>query len=235
MEKSGLSRDAAPVYEFRSMASAKNSAPSEKPDQNNCGCGAFQPLFKSNDPDGRRGDAQEQTAQIDQVRCRGMQSGLEAGREEACRVARSGLAPSLKAFTHALNDLSTSSLRMKEQVSAKVIELALSINERITSESACLGESVLNDLKALLEEALSRINRVTLHINPSDARGIEALLAAEGLQWPNLPQIDIENDALVTPGEVRVSNQTDLSRFSLDKSVLSVLSELLAKNNPTAA
>lgn len=232
MEKSGLSCDAAPVYEFRSMASDNNSAQSEKLDRNACGCGAFQPLFKDNGPDGQHGDAQEQAAQIDQARCRGMQSGLEAGREEACRVARNGLSPSLKAFTHTLNDLSTSSQRMKELVSAKVIELALSISEKITGESACLSAPALNDLKWLLGESLSKINRINLHINPADARGIEALLAADGLQWPDLPHINIESDALVTPGEVRVSNQFDLSRSSIDKGVLSALNELLAKNNP---
>ncbi len=234
MEKPGPSHDVAPVYEFRSMASVKNSPPAEKSIQNKDVCGTFQPLFNADGTSGKNGDAQEQAARIDQARCRGIQSGLEAGREEACRVARSGLSPSLKAFTHTLNDLSTSSQHMKQQVSAKVIELALSISERVTGESAHLTLPAMNDLKALLEEALSNINRITLHINPEDARGIEALLAADGMQWPSLPQIDIQSDALVTPGEVRLLDQTGLSRESLDKRVLSAMTELLAKSNPAA-
>lgn len=232
MGKQGPLHDAAPAHEFRCMASVKDAAPAKKTNQNAVSCGAFQPLFKADGTAGKNGDDQEQAARIDQARCRGAQSGLEAGREEACRAARSGLSPSLKAFTHTLNDLSTSSHRMKEQVSAKVIELALSISERVTGESARLTLPAMNDLKALLEEALSNINRITLHINPEDARGIEALMAADGIQWPSLAQIDIQSDALVTPGEVRVSDQTGLSRESLDKRVLSALTELLAKNNP---
>jgi flagellar biosynthesis/type III secretory pathway protein FliH len=232
MGKPGPTHDAAPAYEFRCMASVKDLAPAKKTNQSAGSCGAFQPLFSANGTDGKNGDAQEQAARIEQARCRGAQNGLEAGREEACRLARSGLSPSLKALIHALNDLSTSNQRMKEQVSAKVLELALSISERVTGENARLTLPAMSDLKALLEEALYNINRITLHINPEDARNIEALLAADGMQWPSLAQIDIQSDALMTPGEVRVSDQTGLSRESLDKRVLSGLAELLAKNNP---
>jgi flagellar biosynthesis/type III secretory pathway protein FliH len=235
MGKPGPSHDAAPAYAFRSMTSIDNSTPLAKAYPSASDCAAFQPLFKADGTDGQQGDAQEQAARIDQARGRGMQNGLAAGREEACRVARSGVSPSLKAFAHTLNELSTASQRMKSQVSEKVIELALSISERVTGESARLTAPAINDLKALLEEALSKINHITLHINPADARGIEALLAADGLPWPSLPQIDIQSDALMTPGEIRISDQAGLSRESLDKRVLSALTELLAKNKLPSA
>jgi flagellar biosynthesis/type III secretory pathway protein FliH len=235
MGKSLPAHDAAPAFAFRSMTSIESSPPLNKAYPSASDCAAFKPLFKADGTDGQQGDAQEQAARIDQARCRGMRNGLEAGREEACRVARSGLSPSLKAFAHTLNDLSTASQRMKVQVSAKVIELALSISERVTGESARLTAPAIDDLKALLEEALSRINHITLHINPADAQGIEALLAADGLPWPSLPQIAIQSDALMTPGEIRISDPTGLSRESLDKLVLSALTELLAKNKRPSA
>ncbi|MBI5063907.1 MAG: hypothetical protein HZB87_10720 [Desulfatitalea sp.] len=215
------------------MASVKNPTPADKLNERACDCGAFQPLFKSNGADGQHGDLQEQEAQIAQARGRGMQNGLESGRKEACRVARSGLSPSLKAFLHTLNDLSLANQRMKEQVSAKVVELALSISERVMGANTRLAAPAMNDLKRHLGDALSQRNGIALHINPADIQAIEALLAAEGMEWPSHPRIDIESDALVPPGELRVADQS-VPRASLDSSVLSVLAQLLSKNSHPA-
>lgn len=214
------------------MASLKNPGSADKLDESACDCGAFQPLFKSNSLDGQRGDSQEQAVQIEQARDRGMQNGLESGRKEAVRVARSGLSPSLKAFLHTLNDLSLSNQRMKAQVSAKIVELALSISERVMGETTRLPTPAMSDLKAHLGESLSHLNAIALHMNPEDIQAIGALLAAEGLEWPSHPQITIESDALVPPGELRVADQA-VPRTLLDSTVLSALAQLLSpKNSP---
>jgi flagellar biosynthesis/type III secretory pathway protein FliH len=234
MGKLEPSHHAASPYEFRCMASVEGKAPDLSSGEQGCACGSFQPLFRGNGTaDGRQGNHQEQIAQIEQARCRGMQNGLEAGRKEACRMARGGLSPSLKGLFHTLNDLSLSSQQMKEQVSTKVIELALSISERVMGESARWTADSMRDLKAHLADALSQLNRVTLHLNPSDAQAIEALLADEGIQWPALEQINIERDALVPPGEARVAERT-IPRASIDGGVLSALAALLSKKEPAA-
>jgi flagellar biosynthesis/type III secretory pathway protein FliH len=233
MRKLEPSYNTASGFEFRSMASVQKIAPEAMPNER-CGDTAFQPLFGTDSTDGRKGGGQEQAIQIEQASCRGMQSGLESGRKEACRVARNGLSPSLKSFVLTLNDLSLANQQMKAQVSAKVIELALSISERVMGESARLSPEALNDLKSHLEEALSQLNRITLQLNPSDIQAIEALLADDGTKWPSFPQIEIESDTLVPPGEMRVADRV-VPRTSVDASVLSALGALLSKNNsPTA-
>ncbi len=234
MAKTEPSRSAAAPYAFRCMESTGNAAQITTPGGKACDCGAFQPLFKADGSKGQPGDPREEIDRIEQARCRGTQRGLDSGREEACRMARGALSPGLKAFVHTLNDLSLSNQRMKEQVSAKVIELALSICERVMGENPRVTSDALKDLKTLIGDTLAKCNRLALHLNPKDVQGIEALMAFEGMEWPQYPFIDIESDALVPSGELRIMDQAD-GRESLDGCVLSALSEILSRNNPPTA
>ncbi|MFZ1987054.1 MAG: FliH/SctL family protein [Desulfatitalea sp.] len=188
----------------------------------------FQPLYHCSGPDGRTDNPEEETALIEQARCRGTQSGLTSGQNEACRMARSSLAPSLKAFIHTANQLAASNQHIKTQVSAKIIELALAITERIMGEPTALAAAATTDIKGVLEKSLFELNRLSLHLNPDDIQGIESLLIADGLEWPNHPDIRFESDASVLPGEMRIANQT-ASRQLLDQQAIPALAELLGR------
>lgn len=228
MGKAEPSHRASTPYVFRCMTSSKKAGQENLGDEDSCGCGTFQPLFNARGVNGQPADIREQEIQIEQARCKAMQNGLDSGRKEACRVARSGLSPSLKAFVNTLNELSLSNRLMVEQVSAKVIELAISICERVLGEGPRLTDAAMNDLKAALGDALCQLNRISLHFNPSDVEAIQILMAAEGMEWLRDPLMAIENDPLVPAGEFRIAEQA-AARESIDRCVLSVLADFLSK------
>lgn len=144
-------------------------------------------------------------------------------------MARCTLSPSLKAFIHTVNQLAASNQHIKSQVSAKIIELALAITERIVGQPDPLAAAAAVDLKGVLEKSLFELNRLSLLMNPDDIQGIESMLIADGIQWPNHPDIRFEGDATVPRGEMRISHQA-ASRQLLDQQAIPVLAELLGKN-----
>jgi hypothetical protein len=202
---------------------------SEKGHSGDRECIVFQPLYHCTGPDGRADIPEEETALIEQARCRGTQNGFSSGQNEACRMARSTLSPSLKAFIHTVNQLAASNQLIKSQVSAKIIELALAITERIVGQPDPLAAAAAADLKGILEKSLFELNRLSLLMNPDDFQGIESMLIAEGLEWPNHPGIRLERDATVPPGEMRITHQA-ASRQLLDQQAIPVLAELLGKS-----
>lgn len=188
----------------------------------------FQPLYHCSGSDGRADNPEEEAALIEQARCRGTQSGLTSGENEACRMARGSLSPSLKAFIYTANHLAVSNQQIKTQVSAKIIELALAITEKIVGDPTALAATAATDLKGVLEKSLFELNHLSLHLNPEDIQGIESLLIAEGLEWPNHPEIRFESDTSVPRGEMRIAQQT-ASRQLLDQQAIPALAALLGR------
>jgi hypothetical protein len=220
---------ATPPNELGFRPSVLNPAFSEKGHTGDGECAVFQPLYHCTGPDGRAENPEEETALIEQARCRGTQNGFSSGQNEACRMARSTLSPSLKAFIHTVNQLAESHQHIKTQVSAKIIELALAITERIVGQPDPLAAAAAADLKGVLEENLFELNRLSLLLNPDDIQGIESMLIADGLVWPNHPGIRFESDASVPRGEMRITHRT-ASRQLLDQQVIPALAELLGKS-----
>ena len=120
---------------------------------------------------------------------------------------------------------------MEEQVSAKIIELALAITARVVGAPTHLTPAAMTDLKHLLESRLTELNRICLHMHPDDVQGIEALRVADGVEWPSHPRIVIESDAMTPCGEPRVVDPA-VPRQSFDGNVLSALAELLSSKTP---
>jgi len=192
-------------------------------------CTAFKPLYAPRVEDGfasTNHDVTDSAALIEAARQRGHQKGLREGREEAGRMARASLTPSLRTFIDRCRSLASEHKQVEARTRAGAQEMALDIAAQILGDTSVSAEQ-LSELQPTLQAALVQAVRLTLCLHPQDLAQLRDLMREEQMQWPDLPQIAFAPDADLPQGEMRIDTPADHDRL-IDDQVTEKLTRILA-------
>jgi flagellar biosynthesis/type III secretory pathway protein FliH len=191
---------------------------------------AFKPLYAPRVEDGfasTNHDITDSAALIEEARQRGQQKGLHEGRDEAGRMARASLAPSLRTFIDRCRSLASEHKQVEARTRAGALELALEIARQIMGDTSVRVEQ-LSELQPTLQAALVQAGQLTFCLHPDDLAQLRELMREEQMQWPDHPQIAFAPDAALGQGEMRIDTPADRDRL-IDDPVTAKLTRILAK------
>ena len=148
-------------------------------------------------------DAEEAIKMVEQAHSQSYACGLEEGREEGCRMAKSGLSPCLSQFGSAYDDMAALIPALSETIAEQVTELAHGLCERILGKQMDLATQDLKSLRAGLIDKVSAAQRLAIHFHPEDYAAIEDLAGSVDCQWPEgCDQVSLVKDPGQTQGQV---------------------------------
>lgn len=192
-------------------------------------CALFKPLFSADDcgKDSAGNDSKDPAVLLEEACQEGMQKGLKSGCEEAWSIARTTIRPSLRAFIHAIESLCALNEQIQDKVSQNTLSLALTIVRQILGDNVSLSLMDVSGLKDDFGEALAATNRFVFNLHPDDAADLKEFIAAEEMNWPAHPTIDIKLNPSLQPGAILV--EAPASREPLTAKVKEGLSALLSR------
>jgi len=189
---------------------------------------SFKPLFQDEcahlAPQSVPGSAQaEDTRDSEEhVRQAGLQRGIDAGRDDACKLTRQEIAPEIKAFLIELDQMSECLVRIEERSCRQIFKMALSIAENILGGAPSCTVEGLAPLQAELKDRLAQLYRLELTLNPEDLHTLSEFMACEKIKWQEYGNIKLEGAAriekgsLLTQAHAKPAAVDDLLTQSLD-------------------
>jgi hypothetical protein len=191
----------------------------------------FQPLFHNaagcdthRSPDGSESDTDNR---IEQARQRGYLKGLESGRQDACRMADTLLAPHVDRFFQTVDRLATFQQYIADHASTHILKLAVEIAERILGTDAHLSEADLQPLRTTLLEAICKQYRLHLRYNPQDLSDLEHLIKCRGGNGWQIPaDLSFGKDLDLAQGSLNNEREQEPNQ-SIEKIVKPSLEQLL--------
>jgi flagellar biosynthesis/type III secretory pathway protein FliH len=218
------------MSEFR-FSPATHSADGKPGARRDSECAAFKPLYAPRVEDGfasTNHDVTDSAALIEEARRRGHEKGLREGRDEAGRMARASLTPSLRTFIDRCRSLASEHKQVEARTRAGVLELASDIAAQILGDTSVSPEQ-LAELQPTVQATLVEAGRLTLCLHPQDLAQLRDLMREEQLQWPDLPQIAFAPDADLPQGEMRIDTPAARDRL-IDEPVTAKLTQILSKS-----
>lgn len=215
-------------FRFTPAIHAADGKPNARRDND---CTAFKPLYAPRVDDGfasTNHDVTDSAALIEEARQRGHQKGLLEGREEAGRMARASLTPSLRTFIDRCRSLVSEHTKVEARTRAGGLELAVDIAGQILGDPSVRVEQ-LSELQPTLQAALVQAGQLTLCLHPDDLAQLRDLMREEHMQWPDHPQVAIASDNSLPQGEMRIDTPTDRDRL-IDDPVTAKLTQILSKS-----
>lgn len=172
---------------------------------------AFKPLFQSacghsapqRDPADLQADDTRDSEE--HVRQAGIQRGIDAGREDACKLTRQQIAPLVKGFFIELDQMSECLVRIEENSCRQIFKMALSIAENILGGAPGRTVEGLAPLKAELQDRMAKLYQLELMLNPEDMHALSEFMACEEHQWQDRGYIKLHADAQLERGSL-ISN-----------------------------
>jgi flagellar assembly protein FliH len=155
----------------------------------------------------READAIRQRAYDDGRRdglAAGLEEGRAAGREQALAEHAGGLASAAEALSSAVGQIEASRRELESAVLSEVVALAAAIARRVTKRQAMVDPAVL---AANVEEALKLVVHaagVKVAVHPEQRAVLKAALPQLKLSLPALGQVELVDDATLSPGGCRV-------------------------------
>lgn len=211
---------------LRGMAAFNSSGPQAI---RNC----FRPLFQ--DACGHLAPQRDPVcAQVDDtqdseehVRKAGIQRGIDAGREDACKLTRQEIAPEIKAFLIELDQMSECLVRIEENSCRQILKMALSIAENILGGApGCTAEGLVS-LKAELKDRMSKLYRLELMLNPEDLHMLSEFMVCEKHQWQEYGDIKLDGSAQIERGSLLA--QAGAQPVAVDDTLTQSLDAMLDK------
>jgi hypothetical protein len=170
----------------------------------------------------------------DQVRQKGLKRGFEAGRQDACSLARQELTPEIKTFAIALGHLSESLIRIEKTSCQKILETALSIADKILGGAPDVNAEALSTLKVELKGHMVRSYQLQLMLNCEDMEALSEFMSCENPQWQECDYIKLDSSTQVQRGALRMlpdghPKSTDDTLGALTLSLENMLAEVSTK------
>jgi hypothetical protein len=216
-----------------------NSPINAKNGSANSGCDCFKPLFNKVCADGtispHRGlsvhSSDSSRNSEDQARRQGFKRGFDAGQQDACSLVRQEMAPQVKSFADAFNQLNEIMIRVQENSNLQIMKMAVSIAEKILSDPPECSTGRLGALKTELTELMCKAYQLTLKLNPKDMDVLSGLIASEHVHWGQWEYITAAGDAEVQNGSLQVQPgpQTVLADDGILLSLDDILTEVSTK------
>jgi flagellar biosynthesis/type III secretory pathway protein FliH len=169
---------------------------------------------------------------MEQARQRGYQSGFEAGRQDACRMANNLLAPHLDGFRLALERLASYQQNISDHASTHMIKLAVAIAERIMGADVHVTVADLQKLRPTLIEAICKRYQLHLRYHPQDLSHLHQLMACrKENHWHEDGGLNIEKDPNIAQGSMINGREAEESP-SIEDQIQPSLQQHLIKAEP---
>lgn len=180
-----------------------------KPGDSAEGCDIFKPLYKEAcftedlpSPQAQGSsvveetrDAEERSVQI------GFKRGFEAGRQDACTLARQEIIPEIESFALALQQLNASLHRIEDLSCDKMLKMALSAAEKVLGMAPNIGTQALEGFRTELKQFLTRSYQLNLTFNGQDMDTISEYVREQIPHWQDGDHIKMDSqDQLAANG-----------------------------------
>ena len=205
-------------------------------------CNIFKPLFRDAShhntlsPQQGLGASQAINARDseDQVRQKGLKRGFEAGRKDACSLARQEIVPEIKTFAMAFGHLSEGLIRIEKTSCQKILETALSIADKILGGAPDVSSEALSTLKVELKGHMVRSYQLQLLLNCEDMQALSEFMSCENPQWQECEYLKLDSSTQVQRGALQVlpdghPMSTDDTLAELALSLENILAEVSTK------
>ncbi len=185
-------------------------------------CGHAAPLGEPGSPqDDGPSDSEEH------VRQAGIQRGIDAGQEDACRLIRQEIAPEIKALLIELEQMSEFLVRIEENSCRQIVKMSLSIAENILGGAPGCNTEGLASLRAELKDRMDKLYQLELALNPEDLHTLSEFMACEKNQWQAYGYIKLQGDARIERGSLLT--QTGNQPVAVDDPLIRSLEAMLDK------
>ena len=166
---------------------------------------------------------------------KGREEGTKAGREQALAEHKQQLATLVEALTVGVTEFDQSRRELQEAGVRDVLELSISIAERVTKRQGALDASVavLNAAEAL--KMVSHASDVRIAIHPDQKATLEEALPRLKLQWPTLKHVEIVADNMLAPGGCRLFTAQGEVDGDIDEQIKRVVCDLLPERQESLA
>lgn len=196
----------------------------------------FQPLFHETNASGANPALDDAAAddkrQMEQTRQRGYQNGVEAGRQDAYRMANNLLAPHLDGFRQELERLESYQQNIADHASTHMIKLAVAIAERIMGADVHVTVADLQQLRPTLIDAIFKRYQLHLRYHAQDLSSLQHLMVFKGEnRWHTNSGLSIEKDSSVAQGAM-LNDHDAGKKPSIEDQVQPALQKLLMKAEP---
>lgn len=157
----------------------------------------------------------------------GFAKGLVAGKQEGFNKLTQAMQSSMSALTSAASTLDAIRAANLDKMTRDALTLTFMLVEKITRRRGMLDPGVI---EANLAEAIRLVgsaSRIRVAISPRDRKTIDEMLPKIKSQWPNLREIDINEDSAVSPGGCRVHTAGGEIDATLDEQLSRIAADLL--------
>ena len=183
-------------------------------------CSLFRPMY----PNGSATSSQSGSIEasddhrrnLERIKQKSYDQGVEAGRADACHMARQELNPSLSQFKAEIEDLNDSYARLTCTYGDRIVLLALAIAEKILGPQTGLASDRLKPLSSEFHRFLKQRYQLSINLNDDDLQSLSNLMACEDPHWNENEALDIKTKTNAEPGSVRALPPTSLESDSHD-------------------
>lgn len=220
-KKQGQTPSAAP-HHFPSLEkdiadAAQNTSDAQFKPLFSSGSGAYSPSL----PSEKKNEIQIDPEQKEKVRKAGYDKGFEAGRQQACRLAKEAVEPNLVDFLQAYENVSAFHQHVTDTAASQIIQMALKICERILSTPLDTAGIDIDAIQRELKDVMTKAHRINLCFHPEDVAALEELMSCFSLPWPKSEAVDIETTEAIQKGQLTVEHneqaQKDMSLLMTDR------------------
>jgi hypothetical protein len=177
---------------------------------------SFKPLFNNGrreDPVSSRSgigipqsDAVQESAE--RVSQEGYRRGFDAGNQDACSMVREEMAPQINSVADVFNQWNANMLRLEENSNHHILQIAVSVTEKILGRVPEGNSGSLDTLKDVLRDHIRKAYRIVFKLNPEDMDVLSALMNCEHPEWGQWDYISVQGDAEVNRGSFRMQPAT---------------------------
>ncbi|HEV8604146.1 MAG TPA: FliH/SctL family protein [Tepidisphaeraceae bacterium] len=158
---------------------------------------------------------------------KGLGEGTKAGREQALGEHRADLASTIQALKAAAERINQSRIELESAASKDVLNLAVSIAERVTKRQGVLDPAVaVNNVMEALKLVLHSSD-VRIAIHPKNKNALKEVMPRLKVQWPALEHVELVEDAMLAPGGCRIYTAQGEVDGDLDGQINRVVADLM--------
>jgi hypothetical protein len=217
--------DSISCHRFPELTSDTSCSP---PSAGSDGCSFFKPLYKTSHEDLQTKHCNEAQDRADQVRQIRFQDGFEAGRQEACLLAKEQMVPVVAEFVEEYVHFNQYADQLQAHSCNQICAMAVRFSEKILGRSPCLTMEDLTMFEAELKRQMAGFYQLKLCLNPDDRRQLLQLTTEQNPHWkPSTSMIAIDADVRVDAGALITQKASE--PFPLNDSLAELLNQILAE------
>ena len=165
---------------------------------------------------------------------KGKEEGLKAGKDQAYKEQTAQLQQLVTTLTKTSTDLNNARRALAAEGVEDVVNLAISISDRVTKQRGLLDPSVAISNVAEALKLVSHASDIKIAIHPTQLAALTQALPVLRMQWPQLQHVQLVEDAMLSPGGCRIFTTQGHVDGDLDEQIRRIVADLLPSTDSTA-